>query len=159
MRQRGKKGGDIREGPTKIRGCEIALETTQGQIDSFFSQLPFKCYLPEVASVADSLKICPWVASRVVQGCEIDLGTLECCRRFLGCLPRRLQDVACSMPRRRKNNQAGAVAWRCLLVGEDIARARLRARATSAGWDLAPWCLAESLSGSSGSSSSSRGCS
>ena len=29
------------------------LETTQGQIDGFFSQLPFKCYLPEVASVGD----------------------------------------------------------------------------------------------------------
>ena len=41
------------------------LETTQGQIDGFFSQLLFKCYLPEVASVGDSLKICPWVASRV----------------------------------------------------------------------------------------------
>ena len=42
-----------------------ALETTQGQIDGFRSQLPFKCYLPEVASVGDLLKICPWVASRV----------------------------------------------------------------------------------------------
>ena len=30
---------------------KYALETTQGQIDGFFSQLPFKCYLPEVASV------------------------------------------------------------------------------------------------------------
>ena len=28
-------------------------ETTQGRIDGFFSQLPFKCYLPEVASVED----------------------------------------------------------------------------------------------------------
>jgi len=27
------------------------LETTQGQIDGFFSLLPFKCYLPEVGSV------------------------------------------------------------------------------------------------------------
>ena len=41
------------------------LETPQGQKDGFFSQLPFKWYLPEVASVGDSLKICPWVASRV----------------------------------------------------------------------------------------------
>ena len=29
------------------------LKTTQRQIDGFFSQLPFKCYLPEVASVGD----------------------------------------------------------------------------------------------------------
>ena len=28
-----------------------ALEATQGQNDSFFSQLPYKCYLEEVASV------------------------------------------------------------------------------------------------------------
>ena len=30
-----------------------ALEATQGQIDSFFSQLPYKCHLEEVASVGD----------------------------------------------------------------------------------------------------------
>jgi len=41
-----------------------ALMTTQGQIDGFFSQLSFGCYLPEVASVGDWLNICPWVASR-----------------------------------------------------------------------------------------------
>ena len=29
------------------------LETTQGQVDGFFSQRPFKCYLPGVASVGD----------------------------------------------------------------------------------------------------------
>ena len=28
-----------------------ALDATQGQMDDFLSQLPFKCYLPEVASV------------------------------------------------------------------------------------------------------------
>ena len=28
-----------------------ALEATQGQIDGFFSQLPYKCHLEEVASV------------------------------------------------------------------------------------------------------------
>ena len=34
--------------------CSYAtLKTTQGQIDGFFSQLPYKCYLPEVASVGD----------------------------------------------------------------------------------------------------------
>ena len=44
------------------------LETTQGQIDGFFSQLPSKCDLQEVASVGDGVKICPWVASRVVYG-------------------------------------------------------------------------------------------
>ena len=41
------------------------LETTQGQLDGFFGQLPYKCCLPEVASVGDCLKICPWVASRM----------------------------------------------------------------------------------------------
>ena len=35
-----------------IRG-RTALEATPGQIDGFFSQLPFKCYLPEEASVGD----------------------------------------------------------------------------------------------------------
>jgi len=29
------------------------LETTQGQTDGFLSQLPFKCYLPEVSFVGD----------------------------------------------------------------------------------------------------------
>ena len=28
-------------------------ETTQGQMHGFFSQLPFTCYLPEVASAGD----------------------------------------------------------------------------------------------------------
>ena len=31
----------------------------------FLSQLPFKCYLPQIASVGDRLKNCLWVASRV----------------------------------------------------------------------------------------------
>ena len=30
-----------------------ALEAAQGQNDSFFSQLPYKCYLKEIASVGD----------------------------------------------------------------------------------------------------------
>jgi hypothetical protein len=42
------------------------LEITQGQMDGFFRQLPFKWYLSEAASVGDSLQICPWVASRAV---------------------------------------------------------------------------------------------
>ena len=29
------------------------LQTTQGQMDGFFSQLPCKCHLPEVAFVGD----------------------------------------------------------------------------------------------------------
>ena len=33
------------------RGWDTALATTQRQIDGFFSQLPFKCFLPELASV------------------------------------------------------------------------------------------------------------
>ena len=41
------------------------LEETQGQIDGFLSQLPIKCYLSEVKSVGDCLKIGLWVASRI----------------------------------------------------------------------------------------------
>ena len=46
-------------------GRNTALEATHGQMDSFSSQLLFECNFPEVASVGDRLKICPWVASRV----------------------------------------------------------------------------------------------
>ena len=42
-----------------------ALEATQGQNNRFFSQLSYKCYLEEVASVGDWLQICPWVIGRV----------------------------------------------------------------------------------------------
>ena len=45
------------------------LEATQGQMGGFFSQLPYKCHLEEVASVGDGLEICPWVTSRV--GCVL----------------------------------------------------------------------------------------
>ena len=45
---------------------ETALKATQGQIDVFLNQFPFRCYLPEVDFLVDRLKICPWVASRVV---------------------------------------------------------------------------------------------
>jgi len=33
--------------------CFTALESTQGQIDGFFSQLPYKCHQNRVASVGD----------------------------------------------------------------------------------------------------------
>ena len=46
------------------------LETTPRHIGVFFSQLLFKCYLPEVASVGDWLRICPWIASRVEGGTD-----------------------------------------------------------------------------------------
>ena len=36
-----------------ILGFVSTLEATQGQIDGFFSQLPYKCYLEEFASVGD----------------------------------------------------------------------------------------------------------
>ena len=39
------------------------LEPTQGPKDGFFGQPPFKCYLPEVASVGDWLKI--WLHSNL----------------------------------------------------------------------------------------------
>ena len=32
---------------------KTALKATQGQMDGFFGQLPFKCHLEEVASVGD----------------------------------------------------------------------------------------------------------
>ena len=36
------------------RSClDSALEATQGQMDGFFSQLPYKCHLEKVASVGD----------------------------------------------------------------------------------------------------------
>ena len=41
---------------TGLRGMApglSTLEATQGQNGSFFSQLPYKCYLEEVASVED----------------------------------------------------------------------------------------------------------
>jgi len=41
-----------------------ALEATQGQMDGFLSQLPYKCHLEEVASVGDYFKICPQLDSR-----------------------------------------------------------------------------------------------
>jgi len=47
--------------PTDI----TALEATQGQMDGFFSQLPYKCHQNRVASVGCWLTICPWVTSRV----------------------------------------------------------------------------------------------
>ena len=60
--------------PGRRIGGNSTLKKTQGQIDGFFSQLPFKCYLPEVASVGDRLKICPRVASRVVSGAKTGRG-------------------------------------------------------------------------------------
>ena len=53
------------------------LEATQGQNDSFFSQLPYKCHQNRVASVGDWLEICPWVASRVERGCLSQTGEDE----------------------------------------------------------------------------------
>ena len=40
-------------GPRARLRCPSSLETTQGQMDGFFGQLPYKCYLEEVASVGD----------------------------------------------------------------------------------------------------------
>ena len=53
---------------TPSRGSNTTLETTQGQMIGFFSQLLFKCYLEEVASVGDWRKICPRLDSRVENG-------------------------------------------------------------------------------------------
>ena len=40
------------------------LETIQWQIDGFFSQLPYKCYLGRGSICENRPKICPWVVSR-----------------------------------------------------------------------------------------------
>ena len=37
----------------RVLRCLPALEATQGQMDGFCSQLPYTCYLEEVASVGD----------------------------------------------------------------------------------------------------------
>jgi hypothetical protein len=39
--------------PSTEFGTHTALEATLGQMDGFFSQLPYKCLLEEVASVGD----------------------------------------------------------------------------------------------------------
>ena len=46
-------------------------ETTQGQMDGFFSQLQYKYHLEGVASVGDRLEICPQLDSRVVSGSRL----------------------------------------------------------------------------------------
>ena len=43
----------------------LVISHTNGQMDGFFSQFPYKCHLEEVASVGDLLKICPQLDSRV----------------------------------------------------------------------------------------------
>jgi len=42
-----------KNGSHEKRDGSAALEATQGRNNSFFSQLPYKCYLDEVASVGD----------------------------------------------------------------------------------------------------------
>ena len=59
-----------------IQKMVSTLETTQRRIHGFFSQLPYKCYLPEAVSVEDGLMSCPWVASRVVSS-SVLLSSLE----------------------------------------------------------------------------------
>ena len=41
-------------------------QATQGQMDVFSSQLPYKCHQNRVTYVGDGLKIFSWVTSRVV---------------------------------------------------------------------------------------------
>ena len=43
------------QGPYRKKGCvfKAALEATQGQMDGFFSQLPYKCHIEELAPVGD----------------------------------------------------------------------------------------------------------
>ena len=52
----------------RVGGYRVtALEATQGQMDGFVGQLPYKCHLEEVASVRDCLEICPQIDSRVAR--------------------------------------------------------------------------------------------
>ena len=44
---------EARKPNTSRAALAAALEVTQGQMDGFLSQLPFKCHLEEVASVGD----------------------------------------------------------------------------------------------------------
>ena len=59
-----KEGQRKREEGRGVRACfgeagarativAAALEATQGQMDGFFRQLPYKCHLQKVASVGD----------------------------------------------------------------------------------------------------------
>jgi hypothetical protein len=52
---KGKGGGPVDEKAMQRLNVNLppTLDTTRGQIDGFFSQHLFKCYLPEVASVGD----------------------------------------------------------------------------------------------------------
>jgi len=47
---------DVRPDPAAAPSRLAALEATQGQMDGFFSQLPYKCHLEEVASAGDDLR-------------------------------------------------------------------------------------------------------
>ena len=58
-------GWRIRAPTPTARRYPPALEATQGQMDGFFSQLPYTCHLGQVASVGDRLKFCPELGSRV----------------------------------------------------------------------------------------------
>ena len=57
MEQRDMEGTNCHKKATRAQTVILkrlnTLETTQGHIDGLFSQLPFKCYLPEVAFVGD----------------------------------------------------------------------------------------------------------
>ena len=64
----GPRGGAVshqRGSPVQGFQTYSALEATQGRMDSFSSQLPYKCYREEVASVGGCLKICPQLDSRM----------------------------------------------------------------------------------------------
>ena len=56
-------GIDHKGSVTDLLVCSPALEATQVRIDGFFSQLPYKCHLEEVAFVGDWPKVCPHLNS------------------------------------------------------------------------------------------------
>ena len=70
---------------TWLPADQTTLGTTQGQMDGFFSQLPYKRRQNRVASVGDGFKICPWVASRVDAGVGYsdDAPCRNACKRFI----------------------------------------------------------------------------
>ena len=62
----------------------MAQETTQGQMDGFFSQLLYKFYLEEVATVGDWRMICPPHNSRVAVFVAVSLPQVDCSGLSLG---------------------------------------------------------------------------
>ena len=58
-------GAHVFDVPGSLSHSRAALKATQGQMDGFFNQLPYRSHLEEVASVRDGLDICLQLDSSV----------------------------------------------------------------------------------------------